>query len=337
MSSNDEDYINTQIFDTNNTGLKIAQDVIVTGIVSSVVQDAAEDTIYHLGGKQSLKALSNRAGTYVTMETAERIEKMTLTNLTNKIAQGISKIFASNSLEQSSKILGQQGAKIAANVGSREASEFIAKSAAKEVAEQGAKVVVKQGAQAAARSATITAGGCALGPAGCAAGAAISMMVFIADMAFTIYSAILDIKDTKGFNILWHKDFVDNVAEAYKQTLVQAYAKMGKPNAMDEEVLFWPEAFIYDVTTDNTLYLSENNEWAVKYNDYIDEYMKNTAKVKDGWRERLDAKEINTKDQISQKIKEKNEKTKLMTVATIGAGVLVFVICVVLIFLLLII
>jgi hypothetical protein len=305
------------------------------------VQDAAEDTIYHLGGKQSLKALSNRAGTYVTMETAERIEKMTLTNLTNKIAQGISKIFASNSLEQSSKILGQQGVKLAANVGTREAAEQVAKEAAeqvaKEAAEQGVKVVVKQGAQAAARSATITAGGCGLGPAGCAAGAAISMMVFIADMAFTIYSAILDIKDAKGFNILWHKDFVDNVAEAYKQTLVEAYAKMGKPNAMDEEVLFWPEAFIYDVTTDNTLYLSENNEWAVKYNDYIDEYMKNTAKVKDGWRERLDAKEINTKDQISQKIKDKNEKMKLMTVTTIGAGVLVFVICVVLIFLLLII
>ena len=284
MPTSDEDVINTQIFDTENTGLIIAQDILVTAAVTGMVQDAAENVIYHFGGKQSLKGLSRMAGTYVTKETAERIEKMTFTNLANKATQNITKMFSGNS-----------AAKVANTTG-----KAALKQGVKLAAKTGAKTFTKQAGQAVVRSAAVTAGGCALGPAGCAAGSALSMAIFIADMAFTVYSTILDIQDSKGLMIIWHKDFVDKVTEDFRLTLEGGYANLGLEGLMEEEIVFYPEIFVYDFDENKVPYMKENNEWAIKYTQYFDEYIKNTAKVKDGWRDRLNSQSLQSKDLITK-------------------------------------
>lgn len=300
MPTSDEDVINTQIFDTDNTGLAIAQDILVTAAVTGMVQDAVENTIYHMGGKQSLKALSRMAGTYVTEETSQRIQKMTFTRLTNKATQNITKMFS-----------GKSAAKVAGTVGKAlgvQGGKLMAKTAAKE----GGKAIGKQAGKAAVRSAAITAGACGLGPAGCVAGSVISMAVFIADMAFTVYSTILDIQDTRGLMIIWHKDFVDEVSNAFKLTLEEGYANLGAEGLMEEEIVFYPEMFVYDFDENNIPYMKEDNEWAVKYTQYFDEYIKNTANVKDGWRDRLESKPLNAPKNLITPLDEK-DKEKLKT------------------------
>jgi hypothetical protein len=290
MPTSDEDVINTQIFDTDNTGLIIAQDILVTAAVTGLVQDAVENTIYHLGGKQSLKGLSRMAGTYVTKETSERIQKMTFTNLANKATQNITKIFSGKSAAEVSRTTG--------------------KALGKQAGTMIAKATGKQAVKAAGRSAAITTGACTLGPAGCAAGSVISMAVFIADMAFTVYSTILDIQDSKGLMIIWHKDFVDKVSEDFRLALEEGYASLGVEGLMEEEIAFYPEMFVYDIDENNIPYMKEGNEWAVKYTQYFDEYIKNTANVRDGWRDRLNSQTLESKDLITVK---DDEKEKLKT------------------------
>lgn len=332
---NDRDYINTQIFDTDNTGLAIAQDVLVTMAITGMVQGTAEDAIYHLGGKQSLKQLSKKSGNLVTMKTANRLEKMTVSHWTNKAYQQVASMFSGKSAkkvsETSGKALATQGSKL------------IARKAGEEAAEQGVKIAAKQAGKEAGKAAVkagmITAGGCALGPAGCAAGSVIAMAVFIADMAFTIYSTILDIKDSKGTLILWHRDFVDQVANDYKMTLTESAVKLGKPGLMEEEVEFFPELFVYDFDENTIPYMDENNEWAKKYLQYFDEYIRDTAKVKDGWRERLQAKDLTVGDLITAeeaeaKAKDDKKKITFLKNVSITTGIFIIIITCLCLFLL---
>lgn len=331
MPTSDEDVINTQLLDTDNTGLMIAQDILVTAAVTGLVQDAAEDAIYHFGGKQSLKGLSRMAGTYVTKETAERIEKMTLTNLANKATQNLTRIFSGKSAAKVAETTGKAAAKQGAVLAGKAVGKEAAEKAALQVAKAGGKAVGKQVGQAAIRAAAVTAGGCALGPAGCLAGSVISMTMFIADMAFTVYSTILDIQDSQGFMIIWHKDFVDKVSGDFKIALEEGYEKLGMGGIMDEEIMFYPEMFIYDFDENNIPYMKDDNEWAIKYTQYFDEYMKNTAGIADGWRDRLDSQQLKPKDTLKPGGKDVPiiDSRKKTATKVIGIGIGVFVLLII--------
>ena len=167
----------------------------------------------------------------------------------------------------------------------------VAKAAGKQALKQGAKAVGTTAGKSAARSAAITAGGCTAGPAGCAAGAVIGGIVFMADLAFTIFNTILDIKDDRGILILFHKDYVDQITEDFDDALRAAFKEMDYPEAMDEKVLFYPDMFVYDFDEEGVPYLDERNEWADKYIEYENEYLRSIG-IEDGWEYEINASDM---------------------------------------------
>lgn len=300
MPTSDEDYINTQILDTDNTGLAVAQDIIVTMAVSSLVEEAVYGTVYQVGGKQALKAFSRKFDSYVTKEMMEKLSKTAGQKLATNSTRSIAKMF------------------------SKRAAQYVL------------RAMGKSAANAAAKAGMATAGGCALGPAGCLAGSVIGAALFIADMSFTIYSTILDIQDKKGFMVLWHKDYVDRIANDYKDALENAYAEMGFPDYMNEEVLFTPESFVFDFTEDGIPYLDDENKWAQKYLDYRNEYFESIG-VTPGWEDRIQAQELNLSGNLVNPVDvEVNDaKKKKVTTVAIVAGVslaLFFIFILILIF-----
>lgn len=248
--SDDADYLNTNILGSDDTGAKIAQDIIVTTVVTGLVEDAVYGTIYNFGGKQALQASFKRYDAFFTKEMIEKLQKTASQKVTGSISQKLGQIFAKRSAKAALSALG------------------------------------KTAATAGARSGAIAAGGCTLGPAGCAAGAAIGGMVFVADLAFTIFTTLQDINDTSGILNIFHKDYVDEISKDFKDALNAGYADMGYPDLMEEEVVFYPENFIYDFDDDGNVTIDPNNKWVQKYVEYRDEYLK-SAGVSDGWQERL--------------------------------------------------
>lgn len=248
--SDDADYLNTNILGSDDIGAKIAQDIIVTTVVTGLVEDAVYGTIYNFGGKQALQASFKRYDAFFTKEMIEKLQKTASQKVSGSISQKLGRTFAKRSAKAALGALG------------------------------------KTAATAGARSGAIAAGGCTLGPAGCAAGAAIGGMVFVADLAFTIFTTIQDINDTSGILNIFHKDYVDEISKDFKDALNAGYADMGYPDLMEEEVVFYPENFIYDFDDDGNVTIDPNNKWVQKYVEYRDEYLKG-AGVSDGWQERL--------------------------------------------------
>jgi hypothetical protein len=111
-------------------------------------------------------------------------------------------------------------------------------------------------------------------------------MVFIADLAFTIFTTIQDIQDTSGILNIFHKAYVNELAADFREALNAGYAEMGYPDLMEEEVMFYPEYFIYDFDKDGNITIDPNNEWVQKYVEYRDEYMRKIG-IPDGWESRL--------------------------------------------------
>ena len=273
LNSTDEDYINTQILDVDNTGLKITQDIVVSVAVSYIAEEAVKNTIYQLGGKQLLDSSTRRYNAKVTSEMLDRIAKMANQKLTGSYTKRLTQMF------------------------SRRAARVVLKS------------LGKSAASAAARAGTVTAGGCTLGPVGCAAGAAIGSAIFAAELAFTVFATIQDIQDKRGILNIFHKEYIDFVTKDFKDTLDKTYEELGAPGYMEEEALFYPELFIIDFDKDGTPYLDKDNKWARKFIEYQDEYLRSVG-VEDGWEERLQA------ETISPPVLKNNFPKKILNVAT---------------------
>lgn len=256
----ENDYVNTNILNSKNAGLVITQDIVGSVVISSLVEDSAKGVIYNLGGKQALQKGLGRYDARFTKEMFERLQKTSAKKLQGNIAKRMGQLFAKKTANTVLKSLG------------------------------------KSAGTAAARSGTIAAGGCTLGPAGCAAGAAIGGIVFIADLAFTIFNTILDIQDKEGILNVFHKEYVDNIINDYETALREGFADMGYPDAMDEEILFYPEDFVYDYNQFSGGYtLDPDNKWVQKFLEYQNEYFKSIG-IEDGWEERLETQSLQVPD-----------------------------------------
>ena len=265
------DYVNTNILNSENTGLIITQDILVTMAITNAVEKAAHGTIYNFGGKQALNIAFRRYNHAISKKTLQKLQQGVSGALMKNISKRMTQLFAG---------------KAANKVGTE-----VAKAAGKQALKQGAKTIGTTAAKSGARSAAITAGGCAAGPAGCAAGAVIGGIVFMADLAFTIFNTILDIKDERGILILFHKDYVDQITKDFDDALRASFKEMDYPEAMDEKVLFYPEMFVYDFDEEGIPYLDERNEWADKYIEYENEYLRSIG-IEDGWEYEINASDM---------------------------------------------
>lgn len=253
--SDDADYINTNILGSDNIGARIAQDIIVTTVVTGLMEDAVRGTVYNFGGKQALQGGLGRFDSYFTKEMIEKLSKASTQKVTGSISQKLGKTFAKRSAKAALGALGK---------------------------------TVTTGA---ARAGATTAGGCTLGPAGCAAGAAIGGMLFVADLAFTVFTTIQDIQDESGILNIFHKAEIEAIAKDFTDSLNAGYSEMGYPDLMEEEVMFYPESFVFDFENDGSITLDPNNEWVQKYVEYRNEYLKNNG-VADGWEQNIQPETI---------------------------------------------
>lgn len=115
----------------------------------------------------------------------------------------------------------------------------------------------------------------------------ISSVLTVADLAFTIYTSIIDYRDEYGLQILWHQDYIDYISRDFKDTLKEAYKKLNDPEYMDTPVTFEPEDFMFDMDEElGIYYLDKNNIWASKFKKYENEYLKSIG-IKDGWEDRI--------------------------------------------------
>jgi hypothetical protein len=255
--SREEDYINTNLLDSDNTGVKIAQDLIISTVIDGLIIDSATGAIYHMGGKQALQATFGRYDVLFTKEMFERLSKASSQKITGTVSQQLGKMFAKKSAQRVLSTLGRSAA------------------------------------SAAARSGTVAAGGCTIGPAGCAAGAVIGGMLFIADLSFSVFTLIQDLEDKTGILHVFHKKEVEAIAKDFEDSLDAGYEAMGYPDLMNEEVLFYPENFVYDYDRDtNTITMNPDNEWVEKYIQYRNEYIRDQG-IEDGWEDRLVSQQLN--------------------------------------------
>ena len=281
--SDDSDYLNTTIINSNDAGVNLAQDIVVTMVVTGLVEDAAKGVIYNFGGKQALNTAFRRYDVKFTKEMMERLAKRANQKVTGSITKRIGQIFAKKSAQTVLKSLG------------------------------------KSAATAAARAGTITAGGCTGGPAGCAAGAVIGGIVFIADLAFTIFSTLLDIRDKEGILNIFHKEYITNITKDFEDALNAGFAEMGYPGIMDEEVVFYPESFVYEYDEDGNLFIDKSNEWTQKYLNYRDEYIKNLG-IDDGWEERLITNDVNVDDYKNNALKSTTDTNTNKTIVSLSSS-----------------
>lgn len=162
------------------------------------------------------------------------------------------------------------------------------------------KAVLASGAKKAATKLGIKAGGslaasmarsqgataaCVAGPVGCAA----ATVYFVADLAFTIYNIILDVRDEDGLLVVFHRDYVDQIAEDYHEILNEAFKEIGEEEYMETEVLFYPENFLVDVDPDTGEVVMEDNEWVRRFNQLQDEYLEKEYEITGDWRSALTA------------------------------------------------
>ena len=257
--SDDRDYIDTNILNSDNTGVNIAQDIVVSTVVTGLVEDSVKGVVYNFGGKQALNTAFKRYDAKFTKEMMERLSKRASQKVTGSITKRMGQLFAKKSAQSVLKSLG------------------------------------KTATGAAARAGTITAGGCTAGQAGCAAGAAIGGIIFVADLAFTIFSTLLDIQDKEGLLNVFHKEYIQSISKDFEDSLNAGFAEMGYPGLMDEEVVFYPDSFVFEFDDDGNMFIDTNNEWTQKYLQYRDEYIKGLG-VDEGWEERLNSTEVNLDD-----------------------------------------
>ena len=248
--------IDTNILGVDNKGAQIVQDIVVTSAITGVAESVTFGTLWKLGGQQLARGIEAK----MSPKMASRLSKANFSHLRKLMMDRIRHLMRSGLQKAGQKA----GTAVATKVGTRVA-----------------------GAGARAGS------GCTAGPVGCAAGA----LYFVADMAFTIFSTIMDLTDKEGLLVLLNKAYIDELTEdfheMYEAGLKDAFDQSAVPDSedraleyMNEEKTFDPINFLFDYNKTTKEY-EINIEWATRFVELEDEYMKSIGITGD-WRARME-------------------------------------------------
>lgn len=248
--------IDTNILGVDNKGAQIVQDIVVTSAITGVAESVAFGTLWKLGGQQLARGIEAK----MSPKMASRLSKANFSHLRKLMMDRIRHLMRSGLQKAGQKA----GTAVGTKVGTRVA-----------------------GAGARAGS------GCTAGPVGCAAGA----LYFVADMAFTIFSTIMDMTDKEGLLVLLNKAYIDELTEdfheMYEAGLKDAFEQSAVPDSedraleyMNEEKTFDPINFLFDYNKTTKEY-EINIEWATRFVELEDEYMKSIGITGD-WRARME-------------------------------------------------
>jgi len=253
-----------QSIDTNILGTdNKALTIIQDIVVTSAVTGVAESVAFGTLWKLGGKQLARGIEAKMSQKMASRLSKANFTHLRKLIMDRIRKL-----MQQGLQKAGvKAGTTVAGKVGTR---------------------VATAGARASS--------GCTAGPVGCAAGA----LYFVADMAFTIFSTIMDMTDKEGLLVLLNKQYIDELTEdfheMYEAGLKDAFDENAVPDSadaasayMNEEKTFDPINFLfsYDKTAKAFSLNFEDPTWILRFLELENEYMESIGITGD-WRARMD-------------------------------------------------
>jgi len=288
-----------QSIDTNILGTDSrALSIIQDIVVTSAVTGVAEAVAFGALWKAGGKQLARGIEAKMSQKMATRLSKANFSHLRKLMMDRIRKLMKDGLQKAGVKA----GTTVAGKVGTR---------------------VTTAGARASS--------GCTAGPVGCAAGA----LYFVADMAFTIFSTIMDMTDKEGLLVLLNKQYIDELTddfhEMYEAGLKDAFDESAVPDSaeaasayMNEEKTFDPINFLfsYDKTEKAfTLDLKEPT-WILRFLDLEDEYMKSIGITGD-WRTRADDA-VTIGDNISIPDPTKGESGSLFTSSLLSSSSCLF-------------
>jgi hypothetical protein len=288
-----------QYVDTNILGVdNRAAEVVQDIVVTTAVTGVAESVAFGTLWKMGGKQIARGLEAKMSQKMATRLSKANFSHLRKLMMDRIRKLMSRGLQKAGAKA----GTAVAAKVGTR---------------------VATAGARAGS--------GCTAGPVGCAAGA----VYFVADMAFTIFSTIMDMTDEEGLLVLLNRAYIDELTEdfheMYEAGLKDAFDESAVPDSedraleyMNEEKTFDPINFLFDYN-ENTKSYEINLEWATRFVELEDEYMASIGITGD-WRKRMDdALQIGDNLSIPD-IKKKGTSNLVVSMSSVSSSCLFFMI-----------
>jgi hypothetical protein len=305
-----QDAINTNILNSDDPNLLIAQDIIIGMAVGSVVDAVTVDLL-----KDSLlRALKGQKAVKIPFKNSSKVLKLSPKAILECIKSSVDRIKTQGL--KAIKVLNQAPKAMKAAVAAAKAVRNAVKNAVKKAATQSvstsvrlsgraaermARFVASQTAKVATRVATkvatmttnigtkvaMMASTCVAGPIVCAASMAITVVL----LAFDVVNIVLDILDAKGYSVVLYKADIKAVAESSKEWMNSEYNTEENRNFFDEEIFFDWESFLYDIDDDGNFFANE--VWAPRYEQLRDEYMTSIGITGD-WRSRVDTIDMST-------------------------------------------
>jgi hypothetical protein len=300
----DPDALNTNLLGVDNAAAIVGQDMVagmamesaIAGTITRTLTKKVQEEIIEeggemfvsRGGKKVAVGLGKAQGKIVTRGGKQVLQrtvmKKGITNIGKQSAKAAGKAAGKAASKAVGKILvsPKNMAKLAATVAKMQMKSIlnaIRNTIALMMGKQVATASVKVGGGLAAKAAGAAAACVATGPmlVGCAVGAAM--------LVFDIFNLILTIADPHGVQVIFHKDFIEETAQSYKDGLEKGFADAGFPGFFDEEILFTPFNFVFQFN-DETNEFEETPEWGPRYNQLVDEYLTQKG-IKPGWRDVL--------------------------------------------------
>jgi hypothetical protein len=308
-----QDVINTNILNSDDPNLLIAQDIIIGMAVGQVVDaltvDLLKDSLLRaLKGEKAVKIPFKNSRNFLKLgpgavrkcleSTTSRIKSAGLraVKVLNQAPKAFKAAVASAkasriAIQNAIKKMSEKKSATAAKL-SGKASRKIADAVARMVGRAAAKASAAVAKQTAAMSAKATAmaAACAGGPIVCAASIAITVVL----LAFDVVNIVLDIMDTKGYSVVIYKADIKAIAESTKEWMNIEYNTQEDPAFFDEEIFFDWESFLYDIDENDNIVANE--EWVPRYEAYRDEYMKIHFGITGDWRSRIETVDASKPD-----------------------------------------
>jgi hypothetical protein len=286
-----QDYLNTNILQSDDPALMIAQDAIIGYAASEAIESVTidvlrknlvaaltKDVAVEIPIKSSIKGLTKtlKLGPKALVKTIQTISTRSITKA----------VKASKVLTSAPKLLKAIATATKAAIRAARAAMAATKAAVRATV-TAVKVSVKAGtvmAQAAAKGAMMMGAICAAtGPATGGVGCLVGLAVMVLQLAFDAFNLAMDILDPNGTSVVIYKTDIEMVAKTTGEWVNNEYGE-GNANYLDEEVFFDWESHLYEIDDDGNIVANE--EWTTKYENYRDEYMTNLGITGD-WRARI--------------------------------------------------
>lgn len=303
-----QDAINTNILNSDDPVLQIAQDLIIGFAVGTVVDavtvDLLKDSLLRAlkgqkavkvpfkGGRKFLKispkAVMNSIKSATSRIKTKGLKAIRVLNHNPKLMKEVVKTAKATraALKQATEKMTQKSTTTAAKLSGKASAKLSARAAAVSL-----KITIKAGAAVSkmtasmAAKASAMAAACVGGPIVCAA----SIALTVALLAFDVVNAVLDILDTKGYSVVLYKADIKAVAESTNEWMNSEYNTQEDPAFFSEEIFFDWQSFLYDIDEDENIVANE--VWAPRYEALRDVYMKNLGITGD-WRSRVDTVDV---------------------------------------------